>query len=204
MNREYTDEQVSKVRELAGSGMRDNQIAAELGISARAVAGLRHEHGIMAGIWHRKIVEQRTTGGGYAKTIGVLFDSVSIDGAASACAKLSKDWGRVAVFVEQHSDRQRPARLPVVVYSHVFTGMSDFEASRAAEAWCAGHGISVGEMQGPAPRGLLVGDFDISKWRNMSRKQIGALHGQMTGDHRNGPVRITLFDNCPPIPGVVE
>ena len=104
----------------------------------------------------------------------------------------------------QHSDRQRPARLPVVVYSHVFTGMSDFEASRAAEAWCAGHGISVGEMQGPAPRGLLVGDFDISKWRNMSRKQIGALHGQMTGDHRNGPVRITLFDNCPPIPGVVE
>lgn len=100
MNRKYTDEQVSKVRELAGSGMRDNQIGAELGIPARAVCYLRNEHGIMAGIWHRKIVEQRTTGGGYVKTIGTLFDSVSIDGAASACAKLSKDWGRVAVFVD--------------------------------------------------------------------------------------------------------
>lgn len=100
MTRKYTDDQVARIRELAGGGMRDNAIAAELGISARAVAGLRHEHGIMAGVWHRKIVEQRTTGGGYVKTIGTLFDSVSIDGAASACAKLSKDWGRVAVFVD--------------------------------------------------------------------------------------------------------
>jgi len=92
--------------------------------------------------------------------------------------------------------------MPVVVYSHVFTGMSAFEASRAAEAWCAGRGISVGAMQGRAPRGLLVGDFDIQKWRNLSRKQIDALHGQMTGDFRNGPVRVSLFDTCPPVPGV--
>lgn len=100
MKRKYSDEQVSEVRMLATSGRRDNEIAAQLGITPRAVSCIREQHGIMAGIWHRKIVEQRTTGGGYAKTIGTLFDSVSIDGAASACAKLSKDWGRVAVFVD--------------------------------------------------------------------------------------------------------
>lgn len=41
----------------------------------------------------------------------------------------------------------------------VFDRPGDFEACNAAEKWCRDRGISVGEMQGPAPRGLLVGDF---------------------------------------------
>jgi hypothetical protein len=140
VNRKYTDEQVSKVRELAGAGKRDNQIAAELGISARAVAGLRHEHGIMAGIWHRKIVEQRTTGGGYAKTVGVLFDSVSIDGAAAVCARLSKDWGRVAVFVDH-------AKLVTLVAS----------------------GTAVADHMAQASTGDFVGSYEIAEEKRARR-----------------------------------
>ena len=89
-----------------------------------------------------------------------------------------------------------------IAYTHVFANFGDFAATHAAEDWCRSHGISVGIMQQGSPRGLLVGEFDISKWRNMSRKEIAALHGQMIGDGRNGPVRVQLFDNCPPIPGI--
>lgn len=74
----------------------------------------------------------------------------------------------------------------------VFDQPGDFEACRAAERWCSERGISVGEMQGPAPRGLLVGDFWIAKWRNLNNAEKRALNGRMTGDMRHGPVTITL------------
>lgn len=94
--------------------------------------------------------------------------------------------------------------MPAIAHQELFAITGDFAATRAAEDWCKAHGISVGTMQRGAPRGLLVGDFDISKWRNMNRREIAALHGQLIGDGRNGPVRVQLFDNCPPIPGVIE
>jgi hypothetical protein len=74
----------------------------------------------------------------------------------------------------------------------VFDQTEDFEACRAAEKWCGERGISVGEMQGPAPRGLLVGDFWIAKWRNLNDAEKRALNGRMTGDMRHGPVTITF------------
>lgn len=74
----------------------------------------------------------------------------------------------------------------------VFDQPGDFEACNAAEKWCHDRGISVGEMQGPAPRGLLVGDFWIAKWRNLNAAEKRALNGRMTGDMRHGPVTITF------------
>jgi hypothetical protein len=74
----------------------------------------------------------------------------------------------------------------------------EWSACMAAELWCHENGISVGEMQGPAPRGLLRGDYDISKWRNMTANEKKELHGQMTGDWRNGPVKVELFKSSMP------
>ena len=68
----------------------------------------------------------------------------------------------------------------------------DFESRRLAEKWCADHGFSVGRCQAGAPRGLLYGDFDIQKWRNLSMADRLALHGSMQGSMRNGPVTIRV------------
>lgn len=61
-------------------------------------------------------------------------------------------------------------------------------------------GFSVGRLQRDQPRGLLVGDFDIQKWRNLTPDDRGALHGmlvRLTHGH-GGPVEVTLSRNCPP------
>ena len=73
-----------------------------------------------------------------------------------------------------------------------FKGTNTFAAAHAAEDWCRTRGISVGQMQGPSPRGLLFGDYLISKWRGMNDAEIKALHGTMVGDMRNGPVTVTI------------
>lgn len=79
----------------------------------------------------------------------------------------------------------------------VFDQRGTFEAMRAAEQWCRDNGISCGSSQVMAPRGLLRGDFCISKWRNMSKAEIAALDGTMSGDMREGPVTITMRDLTP-------
>ncbi len=56
----------------------------------------------------------------------------------------------------------------------------DFSGLHAAEEWCKARGISVGRLQGPSPIGLLKGDFDIQKWRNLNAKDRAALHGTIT------------------------
>jgi hypothetical protein len=93
--------------------------------------------------------------------------------------------------------------MTAVAYRRTFADAGTFVATRAAEAWCKENGISVGTMQGPDPRGLLVGDFYIAKWRNLSRDERAALHGTITGNGREGPVHVELFANCPPITGVI-
>lgn len=69
---------------------------------------------------------------------------------------------------------------------------TDFSAMRDAEKWCEDNGISVGRMQAGCPRGLLRGDFDIAKWRNLDKWDILQLDGTMKGDMRHGPVVVEL------------
>lgn len=76
----------------------------------------------------------------------------------------------------------------------LFKQEGEFAAMRAAEVWCAERGISVGRMERGKPCGLLYGDFDIAKWHNMSRREIEALDGRMTGDMRHGPVTVEIRD----------
>ena len=82
----------------------------------------------------------------------------------------------------------------------VFEVPGDFQALEAARAWCKKHGFSVGRLQAGAPSGLLHGDYDIQKWRNLSAHDIDALHGTVTGNHRTGPITVTILASSPFIP----
>jgi len=73
-----------------------------------------------------------------------------------------------------------------------FDQKGDFAAKHAAEDWCKAHGISVGANQRGAPRGLMLGDYLVAKWRNLDPVDRTALCGIMQGDMRNGPVEIRL------------
>lgn len=73
-----------------------------------------------------------------------------------------------------------------------FTGTRDFEAVGKAEDWCRERGLSVGSAERGSPRGILLGDVTIAKWRNLTATERAQLHGQMSGDMRNGPVHVDL------------
>jgi hypothetical protein len=79
----------------------------------------------------------------------------------------------------------------------VFEQTGDFAAFRAAEKWCRDNGISHGSMERRNPIGLMRGDWTISKWSNMTRKEQSECHGTMTAEagFRNGPVTITIKGN---------
>lgn len=66
-----------------------------------------------------------------------------------------------------------------VFKAHVFTGEGAFSAMRAATDWLRSMGFSVGRMQARSPQGILFGEFDIQKWRNLNPAQRAVLHGQM-------------------------
>lgn len=76
--------------------------------------------------------------------------------------------------------------------TRVFENAGDFAALSAAESWLNSQGISHGSIQRGAPTGLLCGNFEIAKWRNLSQQERDELDGTMTGDFRNGPVIIEL------------
>lgn len=78
------------------------------------------------------------------------------------------------------------------IYLKAFAQAGEFQAYHAACRWLEARGISHGRMQGPAPIGLLAGECDIAKWRNLSPSERECLDGLMTGDFRSGPVLVRL------------
>lgn len=74
-----------------------------------------------------------------------------------------------------------------------FVSAYEFHAVVAAEKWCEERGYSVGEMQCDAPRGVLKGEYHITKWRNLTQEEREQLDGVMEGDMRLGPVTVTIF-----------
>lgn len=68
-----------------------------------------------------------------------------------------------------------------------------FSAHIAAENWCKENGYSYGCMCGNSPIGIVKGDVDIAKWRNLCEADIDSLDGTMySNDWRMGDVVITL------------
>ena len=82
--------------------------------------------------------------------------------------------------------------IGIVPWEKVFANEGEWRAIEAARAWLKERGYSIGEMQGSAPMGVMLGDFDIAKWRNLTPTEIGALDGKIEGDKRNGPVTVRL------------
>ena len=75
-----------------------------------------------------------------------------------------------------------------------FDQAGTFKAIHAAEQWCREHGVSYGPTDRSHVRGLMVGDFLIAKWHNLTAKERHECHGTITGDGREGPLvlRISL------------
>lgn len=85
-------------------------------------------------------------------------------------------------------------------YSVRFTHPGEHEAMHAAEDWCKARGFSVGALQADAPRGILLGDVSIAKWRNLDGQDREDLHGVMEAPWRtwrSGPVTITIRRDAP-------
>lgn len=81
------------------------------------------------------------------------------------------------------------------------TWTRDLATMREAEEYLRDRGFSIGRLQGPAPRGIMLGDIDIQKWRNLDQRAQAELHGVMT---RHGDVppygeraRVTIRAGAP-------
>jgi hypothetical protein len=74
----------------------------------------------------------------------------------------------------------------------VFEGKKDFEALYAAEHWCRDNGISYGSTCVSSPQALLIGDYSIAKWRNLTAKERKQAHGVIENSRREGPVTLRI------------
>jgi len=84
------------------------------------------------------------------------------------------------------------------VTTNVFSEPGDFAALNEAEDFLRERGFSVGSSQRGAHRGIMFGDYGISKWRNLSKQEQAELHGVIrVGDHRYGPVYVDLYETAP-------
>lgn len=72
-----------------------------------------------------------------------------------------------------------------------------FPSRVEAEDYLRERGFSVGRMQGPSERGILLGRWDIQKWRNLSRADRAALHGVLSRGGQGGEI-VTIFASAPP------
>ncbi|MBA8861776.1 hypothetical protein FHW19_003503 [Ochrobactrum anthropi] len=83
-----------------------------------------------------------------------------------------------------------------IIFMARLTDEGDFAAVRRAERLLHDRGFSVGHMQRGSSRGILFGDYDIQKWRNLNEAERAALHGVMDGD-RSSYVQIEIWDAAP-------
>lgn len=67
----------------------------------------------------------------------------------------------------------------------------DFSSFYEACKWLDENGYSYGSMQRGSPIGVKKGDFDISKWRNLSENDMSKLDGHMM-THREGETTLVI------------
>lgn len=79
----------------------------------------------------------------------------------------------------------------------LFAHLGTWAAKEACERFLRDRGFSIGISQAGAPRGVLFGNFGISKWRNLRQADRDGLHATVTGDGREGPLRLTVLPACP-------
>ncbi|MPQ68303.1 MULTISPECIES: hypothetical protein [unclassified Pseudomonas] len=82
------------------------------------------------------------------------------------------------------------------MFTKIFNQDGTFQALYAAQRWLASNGYSYGPSSAMNPIPVLKGDVCIAKWKNLTREEVAALDGQVTGNLRDGPITVTL--NCDP------
>jgi|SRR5947209_12617624 len=82
-------------------------------------------------------------------------------------------------------------------FIRTFDQTGDFAAMHAAERFLSERGFSVGSNQRGAPRGVMFGNYDIAKWRNLGADERLELHGTLIGDGRNGPLALRIYASAP-------
>lgn len=83
-----------------------------------------------------------------------------------------------------------------IIFMARLTDQGDFAAVHRAEHLLDQQGFSVGIMQRGSSRGILFGDYDIQKWRNLNVAERAALHGILDGD-RSSHAQIEIWDPAP-------
>jgi hypothetical protein len=83
-----------------------------------------------------------------------------------------------------------------IIFIVRLTDEGDFAAVRRAEFLLQAHGFSVGTMQRGSYRGILFGNYEIQKWRNLNVSERAALHGILDGD-RCSHAQIEIWDSSP-------
>jgi hypothetical protein len=79
---------------------------------------------------------------------------------------------------------------------HVFPATGEtFGALYAAREWCHANGISYGSLCRDMPVGLMRGDYQIAKWKNLTSEERASCDGLMTSsDFREGDVVIEISE----------
>ena len=81
-----------------------------------------------------------------------------------------------------------------------FTQTGEWKALRAAEKYANQNGYDFGSMDAPNPIALVKGNYyehELNlphKWHNMTPAQRNNIDGIITGNFRNGPVWVTLYN----------
>lgn len=76
----------------------------------------------------------------------------------------------------------------------VFEGERTFEALHAAEKWCIDNGYSYGSTCACAPQAIKKGNWAIAKWKNLTPSERNDIDGTITGEGRQGPVTVKIFE----------
>lgn len=82
-----------------------------------------------------------------------------------------------------------------IVFEKRFEASGTFGALNEAQKFCSTLGIAVGSLCRDKPIGLLVGEADIDKWRNLTPEDVRQLDGVLIaddGNFRDGPVTLLL------------
>ena len=73
-----------------------------------------------------------------------------------------------------------------------------FESMYAAQHWLTEKGYGYGSSSCGYPVAVMKGDYyDYGlphKMKNFTAKEIASVHGQITGNLREGPVTVTLYE----------
>jgi hypothetical protein len=92
---------------------------------------------------------------------------------------------------------ERPCLAPLVITEQNGRLVATFATEVEALAWLKARGFSVGRMQAGSPRGILFGDFDIQKWRNLRPADRAELHGLMISGRHAVRASVALYPGAP-------